>query len=111
MLGCHLVTIPGSLRLPLIENFPAPQPLAHFYSDTSQPAFAGPLEIFINQLRNEHFELLHGDTVSQELSSGTIAVFIRTAMLPQLFESLYYILPLRLYKNKWGKWKNESTSV
>lgn len=91
VLGCHLVTIPGSLRLPLTENFPAPQPLTHFYSDTSQPAFAGPLEIFINQLRSEHSELLRGDAVSRELSSGTIAVFICTATLPQLFESLYYI--------------------
>lgn len=56
-------------------------------------------------MRNEHFELLHGGAVSQELSSGAVAIFICPARLLQLFESFSYVWPLWLYKNKWGNGK------
>lgn len=82
-------------------------PTTHtFDTDTSQPAFVCQTRIFINQLRKEHFELLHGGAVSQEPSSGTVIIFFsRTAMLLQLLEIFYYTVPLWFYKNKWGNGK------
>lgn len=83
-------------------------PTTHtFYTDTSQPAFVCQIRIFINQLRKEHFELLHGGAVSQEPRSGTVAIFSCTAMLLQLLGIFffYYAVPLWFYKNKWGNGK------
>lgn len=49
--------------------------------------------------------LLNCGAVSQELSFGSVATFICTAMSLQLFENFYCILPLWFYKNKQGNGK------
>lgn len=78
--------------------YPIHSHIAHQHLSTS---FCMPNSDLYKSSENEHFELLHGGAVSQEMSFGSVAIFyLRSNVSAIIWKFLLHFSPM-VYKNKW----------